>query len=90
MFGRQTYSAILDIRKHVAAICAKRIWIVAAFTLAVSEASLAFWLVKLRRENKTPQEVAALVSEKFEGHEKEIAIKYLRMQHQLTNRRKVK
>lgn len=51
--------------------------------MAVSEASLSYCVTELRT-GKTPKEVAALVKEKFDGRELELAIDYLRMQHKLT------
>jgi len=51
--------------------------------MSVSEQSLAFCLLHLRKGVEL-KEVAAMVKEKFEDRELELAIDYLRMQHRLT------
>ena len=55
--------------------------------MSVSEQSLAFCLLHLRKGVEL-KEVAAMVKEKFEGSEQEIAIEWLRTQYQLNNTRK--
>lgn len=51
--------------------------------MAVSESSLAFCLLHLRKGVEL-KEVAEMVKEKFEGHEQQIAIQWLRNQYTLT------
>ena len=57
--------------------------------MSVSEQSLAFCLLHLRNGVEL-EPLAAIVKEKFEGHEQEVALAWLRMQHRISKTAKPK
>ena len=57
--------------------------------VSVSEASLSYCVNELRKGMEL-EPLAAIVKEKFEGHEQEVALAWLRMQHRISKTAKPK